>query len=589
MTDADRRAGSCCSAAPPTEQASRWSWRCFQGLSLATSSRDMPIKLAWSMGAVDAIGSSPGFPAGLSQSQSGLTLSLSQVSSSGPPPSNGAMPSDLRAAAAAREARLSSNLEGAAPAVRLGNKEAAPVVPPLDKIPAPPQDKKPPGQSPRDKKPVTPRDVVANSAPVHLDDALAKRVKAAMVKRPAVLQACPEAGPAYACLQEFADALAGSRGAVATMRANYQELYEICESWHEKALALESAAEGNAGAPAREREYAATLAAAEAFQKKQRLQLESCQNMLQTAERAAREAAAKEKAATEQAASAKKQLAAAAEDRDTAQAMRAQEARAAQLAAAEGEKERERLAAELAKLGASYKEKLQAAEARAKQLEERLGEHDVAAVRRAVSERELAAAAAQMRAASETRAQEQARQVEILTVELKLKQEQVSHLEQSLRAAKDAASDERAKHAAAQEQAAARLAAVAPERDAAVASAAAATKRANELEASLREAEAEREALQLKFLSTPAPAPAPAAAPPPPPPPGPTKVEMDFRALKGEVEGWKMVAENGEMTKERLERELKAANRTIATLRKDALEAADKENGAGTKPSVPIR
>ena len=114
---------------------------------------------------------------------------------------------------------------------------------------------------PLERKPVTPRDVIAKATPVHLDDALAKRVKEAMSKKITVVQACSAAGPAFECLKDMTDALASSRGALATMRANYQELYDICEGWHEKCLALQSAAEDGAGAAAAQREYAATLAA----------------------------------------------------------------------------------------------------------------------------------------------------------------------------------------------------------------------------------------------------------------------------------------------------------------------------------------
>ena len=123
-----------------------------------------------------------------------------------------------RAAAAARELRHSTPEERCASHAAASSQPAA---------------------SLRDRKPVTPRDVVANAAPVHIDDASAKRVKAALSKRGAVLQACPDAKNAFDCLQESQENLASSRGAVATMRANYQELYDICESWHEKCLALE--------------------------------------------------------------------------------------------------------------------------------------------------------------------------------------------------------------------------------------------------------------------------------------------------------------------------------------------------------------
>ena len=431
--------------------------------------------------------------------------------------------------------------------------------------------------------PVTPRDVIAKATPVHLDDALAKRVKEAMAKKVTVVQACSAAGPAFECLKEMTDALASSRGALATMRANYQELYDICEGWHEKAIALQSAADDGAGAAAAQREYAATLAACEAFQKKQREQLEAALAAQQKAEHAAKEAVGRERAAMEQAARDKKALLAARDEVNAAWDSAAGKVLAAQKAQAEAEAElrREREAQDA--LGASGRERWQAAEAKVKELEERLQEHDVANVRRVVEERERAERQRQLQAAHDALAS----RLESTMAELGVTAEQVTHLQGMLRAAEDRARDEAAKRVAAEAAADARVAAVMPERDSALARAAAVEKerdaalaRISELETRLEEAIAQRDELTLKLLAAPASAPAPA----PPPPPvakaaGPSKDELAFRALQNELGGWKLVADQAEMVKEKMERELKAANRTIAQLRERA-NKDNKENGA---------
>ena len=437
---------------------------------------------------------------------------------------------------------------------------------------------------PLERKPVTPRDVIAKATPVHLDDALAKRVKEAMSKKITVVQACSAAGPAFECLKDMTDALASSRGALATMRANYQELYDICEGWHEKCLALQSAAEDGAGAAAAQREYAATLAACEAFQKKQREQLEAALAAQQKAEHAAKEAVGRERAATEQAARDKKALLAARDEVNAAWDSASAKVLAAQKAQAQAEAELRHEREGQDALGASGRERWQVAEAKVKDLEERLQEHDMANVRRVVEERDRAERERKLQAAHDTLAS----RLEMTLAELGVTAEQVTHLQGMLRAAEDRTRDEAAKRAAAEAAADARVAALTPERDSALARAVtaererdAALARISELEARLQEAIAQRDELTLKLLAAPASAPTPA---PPPPPPvvkaaGPSKDQLAFRALQNELDGWKLVADQAEMVKERMERELKAANRTIAQLRERA-NKDNKENGA---------
>ena len=214
---------------------------------------------------------------------------------------------------------------------------------------------------------------------------------------------------------------------------------------------------------------------------------------------------------------------------------------------------------------------------------------DVANVRKAVAERELAEAAAAMKAKHEAEVAELREQLESARTELATCKEQLTHLQQALRAAEERALAESAKRAASEEDARNKLSVMRPERDGALADAAAAAKRADELEqaltatkAELAAAKAELEALQLKFLSAPAPAPAP---PPPPPAPAPAPApskwpsasEVALKALRSELDGWKMVAEQAEMGKERAERDLKVAQRTITQMKKDA--ETNKENG----------
>ena len=61
-------------------------------------------------------------------------------------------------------------------------------------------------------------------------------------------------------------------------------------------------------------------------------------------------------------------------------------------------------------------------------------------------------------------------------------------------------------------------------------------------------------------------------------PAGPNPAEADFRALRSELDGWKLVAEQAEQMQQRAERKLAEANRTIAALR----SAEGKENAKGS-------
>ena len=148
--------------------------------------------------------------------------------------------------------RAAGNAAGAARELResQGNKRA-------DGSVTTPRGDKP---SPRSQGPPPAEAAASFSAPVHVDDALAKRVKTAMTKRIAVVQACPDAGLAYAALQDSQDSLAANRGELITLRANYKELYDICESWHEKCDALTAAAEAHAEEPQWRKEAEQTLA-----------------------------------------------------------------------------------------------------------------------------------------------------------------------------------------------------------------------------------------------------------------------------------------------------------------------------------------
>ena len=98
----------------------------------------------------------------------------------------------------------------------------------------------------------------AGSADV--EDALAKRCKDALSKRLEVLQKCKDASTAYACLVDLQEALSVSRGEIQALRKNYDEVYEICEGWHEKCLALQSEKETRSEDAAEAKDHAAASA-----------------------------------------------------------------------------------------------------------------------------------------------------------------------------------------------------------------------------------------------------------------------------------------------------------------------------------------
>ena len=415
-----------------------------------------------------------------------------------------------------------------------------------------------PATAPRQlRAPVTPRDSAANAAPVHIDDALAKRAKAALETRSQVVHACAEANIAYACVQELQDALAKSRGVTAALRSNYQELYDM--------LQRGGAQQAGAGTE-REREFADTLLACENFQKKQRLQLEDCQAALQAAKREAAEASKKEQAAAEQARELRRLLSAAGSELSTEQAARASLNAAARQAAAE--------AAEADQRASEHRAAAEAAESRARLAEETLKSHELSIASRERSELEQSA---QRRAAEE--------RVAALEADLGAATARCSRLESEM-ASQGASTEQRlvrlqaqlaeveARALAAERRVAVELAAAVSERNAAVESAAAATDRASELQSLLQQAKEECDALRVLSASPPLP---PASPPKPSPTTPPRQPASDYQALRSELDGWRMVAEQAEVIQKRMERELKVANSTIAALR--AAAAADgKEN-----------
>ena len=263
-------------------------------------------------------------------------------------------------------------------------------------MPEPPQVPRAPNEPPQE--PKTPRDSVANAVPVHIDDALAKRVKLALALRPATQKAFPESSQIFTVLHEVQEALANSRGMTAELRHNYQELYasyqECTQGWREKCATLEAAATGGSGEDERRREYATTLAACEAFQNKQRLELEGCRKELEAARQAAKEAALKERAVAEQAVGLKGLLTGVADELRQEQAVRA----AAQAAAKESEATLHRERAVHEAHAASSGERERAAQARVGELEKQLQSHGVGSAQREADGRQLVEEAAQLKA-----------------------------------------------------------------------------------------------------------------------------------------------------------------------------------------------
>ena len=174
---------------------------------------------------------------------------------------------------------------------------------------------------------MTPRECAAAAAPVFVDDALAKRITAVLAKQHADREL-------LTCLKDLQQALAGSRGVVATLRANYQETYDISEGWRRKYL---SVVDGRADDSRADEltNAAAALAACEDFQQKQRLQIQALQQQLKAAEAAAKEAGARERTAAERERSTRQLLGSVQEELASEQRARAAQSAAAQAAAAE--------------------------------------------------------------------------------------------------------------------------------------------------------------------------------------------------------------------------------------------------------------
>jgi len=451
-------------------------------------------------------------------------------------------------------------------------------------MPEPPHVPRAPNEPPQE--PKTPRDSVANAVPVHIDDALAKRVRAALALRPATQTAYPESSQIFTVLHEVQEALASSRGMTAELRHNYQELYasyqECTQVWREKCAALEAAATGGSGEDKRRQEYATTLAACEAFQNKQRLELEGCQKELEAARQAAKEAALKERAATEQAVGLKGLLTGVAEELRQEQAVRA----AAQDAAKESEATLHRERAVQEERAASSAERARAAEARAVELEKQLQSHGVSSAQREADGRQLVEEAAQLKASHRAHVAEASSRLERLEAELAT---QTAEWKETVRLSDERALTSQAQCAAAEKQAAEQAAV-------SVGAIARVTALSEELAVvrtelttareELKLAREEREELQRKFLlQRPSGGTRPSTPPPPPPPAAPLAgtAQYALQALRSELDGWKMVAEQAEQVQQRVERELKAAKSTIASMRAAAERAGaeDKENGAG--------
>ena len=154
------------------------------------------------------------------------------------------------------------------------------------------------------------------------------------------------------------------------------ELYDICERWHVKCIALEAAAAERAGEADRRHEHASALAGYEEELQRVKEELEGARRAHATAEGAAKEAGARERAASEQASGLKRLLAGVKEDLAAEQAARVAQVQAAQAAASEadGAARREREAA--SRQAATQHERLQAAEARVRTLEDELQSRD---------------------------------------------------------------------------------------------------------------------------------------------------------------------------------------------------------------------
>jgi len=417
---------------------------------------------------------------------------------------------------------------------------------------------------------VAPRDCAASSTPVYMDDALSKRVANA---RHASLEAST-------LVNDLQEALAGSRGIVATMRANYQSLYEAAEMWRQRYL---EAVEGDSM-----RDAAATVLKFEALIEQQRLRIEALQQALAAAEAAATAAGARERSALEKANGARQMLERLEEELAKEKALRLAQGQAAHEAA-------QQAAAELAQAVAAHeaaskiaRTKISALEEEMSRLNDSLREALIKLAKNGKSQADEAAAAAAAEAEAAAMAAAAAAAMEALRKKLSVSEGELCaataermKLTELLRKAEEAlmgvtaqAAEERGK------------------RDAALAEEAA---RASRAEAALRDLREELrlsteklEALQKDYLRIQAqalPPPAPAAAPPPP---AMTASEMELRSLRSERDSWRLVAEQAELMKDRSDRELKQTKLVLAQLKKDAeRERLDKENGAAAVASVP--
>jgi hypothetical protein len=404
-----------------------------------------------------------------------------------------------------------------------------------------------------------------------MDDALSKRVANA---RHASLEAST-------LVNDLQEALAGSRGIVATMRANYQSLYEAAEMWRQRYL---EAVEGDSM-----RDAAATVLKFEALIEQQRLRIEALQQALAAAEAAATAAGARERSALEKANGARQMLERLEEELAKEKALRLAQGQAAHEAA-------QQAAAELAQAVAAHEAASKIARTRISALEEEvsrlndsLREALIKLAKNGKSQADEAAAAAAAEAEAAAVAAAAAAAMEALRKKLSVSEGELCaataermKLTELLRKAEEAlmgvtaqAAEERGK------------------RDAALAEEAA---RASRAEAALRDLREELrltteklEALQKDYLRIQAPQalppPAPAAAPPPP---AMTASEMELRSLRSERDSWRLVAEQAELMKDRSDRELKQTKLVLAQLKKDAeRERLDKENGAAAVASVP--
>ena len=417
-------------------------------------------------------------------------------------------------------------------------------------------------------------DSAASSSTADADaDPLSRKVQQALSKRIVVLQQCKDAGLAYSVLVELNEALSVGRNELRTLRANYDELYEICESWHmqvdalkaEKARrdgtdedAVEEAKERGRLAN-RERDLAAELdalrqkcAASEGEGASLRTSLQAEREKgagLKKLMQALREDIAKESAARQQDS-----------DKHKAQEVRMQAELRQELESRD-------------KLLASGRERLKAKEAELVELRERVSAMEVAGVSQASATQravELSQARADeaSKAASEAteEAQKHRERTQWLQAQLDAQTALAEQAQALLHERERKATEHLAAAAAATERADTSLA----ERDAALA-------KVRGLEARVAKAEEEREEALKQYLTAAAKEapPAPAPAPPPKESPRISPAEAELRALRNELDGWKMVAEQAQQMQSRRENELQVANRTIASLR---AAAEDKEN-----------